>query len=250
MDYYGREPSSDFFMHYGVKGMKWGVRKAIEKGNTEKIRAHHDKALKKLYSLQEKANLLTKKGERKEGRIMAALGGGLAAAGTAANVLTAQTLKSRGHALVSPSAAIGAPILGAAGVGYGLSKAVRARRLSGAKGHAKAVKKVNDWQNSMHEAFKDTSFEKKKRKPYSDVYTVTDYSSGNPRTVASISGSKLVRNYKGNDKKKFISEAQKKSRVMAAPKTYDSSPVNGQETHVTEYLTGSYKERKKKRNKA
>lgn len=27
MEYYGREPSSDFFMHYGIKGMKWGVRR-------------------------------------------------------------------------------------------------------------------------------------------------------------------------------------------------------------------------------
>lgn len=30
MDYYGISPSSDFFAHYGVKGMKWGVRRALE----------------------------------------------------------------------------------------------------------------------------------------------------------------------------------------------------------------------------
>lgn len=28
MDYYGVSPSSDFFMHYGVRGMKWGIRKS------------------------------------------------------------------------------------------------------------------------------------------------------------------------------------------------------------------------------
>lgn len=31
-DYYGiNTSSSDFFMHYGIKGMKWGVRKAVDK---------------------------------------------------------------------------------------------------------------------------------------------------------------------------------------------------------------------------
>lgn len=28
-NYYGKEPSSDFFAHYGVEGMKWGVRKKV-----------------------------------------------------------------------------------------------------------------------------------------------------------------------------------------------------------------------------
>lgn len=56
MEYYGREPSSDFFMHYGVKGMKWGVRRAIEKGNNKSLARHYKKAAKKLRVLDWKAN--------------------------------------------------------------------------------------------------------------------------------------------------------------------------------------------------
>ena len=26
-EYYGVSPHADFFMHYGIKGMKWGVRR-------------------------------------------------------------------------------------------------------------------------------------------------------------------------------------------------------------------------------
>lgn len=37
-EYYGTPAaSSDFLAHYGVKGMRWGVRKAIEKGNMTKL---------------------------------------------------------------------------------------------------------------------------------------------------------------------------------------------------------------------
>ena len=32
-EYYGVSPHADFFMHYGVKGMKWGVRKQRPKSN-------------------------------------------------------------------------------------------------------------------------------------------------------------------------------------------------------------------------
>lgn len=32
-EYYGVSPHSDFFMHYGIKGMKWGVRKQRPKSN-------------------------------------------------------------------------------------------------------------------------------------------------------------------------------------------------------------------------
>lgn len=36
--YYGvpSTPNDSFLAHYGVKGMKWGVRRAIEKGSIKK----------------------------------------------------------------------------------------------------------------------------------------------------------------------------------------------------------------------
>lgn len=251
-EYYGvSTPTSDFLAHYGVKGMKWGVRKAIQKANVEKLKEHHRKAEKKLYSLQNKANLLTKKSEQRNGYGLAAFGGALAGAGTAANLLAIKSLKKNGRALISPTVAISAPVLGALSVGVGAKQAISARRLSKAKGHAKAVKKVNDWQKSMKDTFKGTSFEKaeNRRKPYDDVYSITDYSSGEPKTVARISGDRLVRNYKGSDKKAFISEAQKKYRTMASPNTHDKNPESGMEMHVSEYLKGAYKDPNKKRKK-
>ncbi len=60
-EYYGVAPSSDFFMHYGVKGMKWGVRRlnkyqytdpAYQKGMERQFR----KASAKLSKLKAKGN--------------------------------------------------------------------------------------------------------------------------------------------------------------------------------------------------
>ena len=54
-EYYGSNlASSDFFAHYGVKGMKWGVRKAIAKGGAKgerKLARQYAKASKKLAKL-------------------------------------------------------------------------------------------------------------------------------------------------------------------------------------------------------
>ena len=46
-------PTSDFIAHYGVMGMKWGVRKAIAKGNQRALDRHFRKAAKKLSKLQD-----------------------------------------------------------------------------------------------------------------------------------------------------------------------------------------------------
>ena len=53
MDYYSTESSTDYLLHYGVKGMKWGVRKAIALGNEKALDRHYKKAAKKLKKLQD-----------------------------------------------------------------------------------------------------------------------------------------------------------------------------------------------------
>ena len=42
--------------HYGVKGMKWGVRKAIERGDDKALGRQYKKAMKKLNKLNKKAD--------------------------------------------------------------------------------------------------------------------------------------------------------------------------------------------------
>lgn len=56
-EYYAvqRSGSTDHLAHYGVKGMKWGVRKAVLLGNDRKLRRKFNKAARKLNRLQDKA---------------------------------------------------------------------------------------------------------------------------------------------------------------------------------------------------
>ena len=57
-EYYGvaTTPTSDFLAHYGVQGMKWGVRKAIDRGSDRALSRQYRKASKKLAKLQNRAN--------------------------------------------------------------------------------------------------------------------------------------------------------------------------------------------------
>lgn len=55
MNYYAVERTGDHLAHYGIKGMRWGVRKAIVMGNQKKLDQHFKKAAKKLSKLQDKA---------------------------------------------------------------------------------------------------------------------------------------------------------------------------------------------------
>lgn len=50
-EYYAVVRSTDHLEHYGVKGMKWGVRKAIATGNSKALDRHFRKAAKKLVKL-------------------------------------------------------------------------------------------------------------------------------------------------------------------------------------------------------
>lgn len=81
---YAIERNGDYLAHYGVRGMKWGVRKAIERGNSRALSRQYAKAQKKLAKLEKRAA-----NGKKYAKRAAALGagaaaaGGLAAAGTA-----------------------------------------------------------------------------------------------------------------------------------------------------------------------
>ena len=84
-EYYGAPstPNDDFLAHYGIKGMKWGVRKARESGNSKKLSRAYAKAQKHLARLEKRA--ASGKKYAKRAAVLgagAAAAGGLAAAGT------------------------------------------------------------------------------------------------------------------------------------------------------------------------
>lgn len=80
---YGVERSNEYLAHYGIRGMKWGVRKAIKSGNSARLSKQYAKASKKLAKLEKQAGKTGKYARR--AALMgagAAAAGGLAAAGT------------------------------------------------------------------------------------------------------------------------------------------------------------------------
>lgn len=91
-EYYAVVRSTDHLAHYGVKGMKWGVRKAIITGNQRSFERHFRKAAKKLAKLQDKA-LNSKKYAAK------AAAYGVAAAGTGTVAVKNGTAKGIGSAI-------------------------------------------------------------------------------------------------------------------------------------------------------
>ena len=56
-EYYAVVRSNNELAHYGVQGMKWGVRKAVERGNSAKVNRLYRKAEKKLNKLNNKADV-------------------------------------------------------------------------------------------------------------------------------------------------------------------------------------------------
>ncbi len=51
-EYYAVQRSDNYLMHYGIKGMRWGVRRALESGSDRALRRVYKKATRKMKKLE------------------------------------------------------------------------------------------------------------------------------------------------------------------------------------------------------
>lgn len=257
--YYGVERSEEYLAHYGVKGMRWGVRRAKERGDSKRLKKHYEKANKKLNKLKVKADILNGYELRKQSPSLI----GASVAPLAAGIGIPFIAKSENHKLnvgdygiAGFNAAAGAGLMG-----YGVHSLIAGSKRTKSKGHDKAVKKVNEWQKEMKKAFKGTRYEKQEnaRQDFKDEYTLYEHGllgfDKNNKPILyraptiSVKGSDLVRDKDTKAKRIF------KKRLTDPPvtKSYESKPwlgvqapsgrVYGSNT-VDEYL--KIKKRKRK----
>lgn len=118
---YAIERNPDYLAHYGIRGMKWGVRKAREMGGARGQRAlsrQYAKAQKKLAKLEKRAA-----SGKKYARRAAALGAGAAAAGGLAIAGTkgvSTLLKNNAKYAGKATSAVGNAMIGAGRAAYNL----------------------------------------------------------------------------------------------------------------------------------
>ncbi len=105
---YAIERNDEYLAHYGIRGMKWGVRKAIASGNSARLGRQYAKAQKKLAKLEKRASNSKKYARR--AALMgagAAAAGGLAAAGTGGVAAASRGLGKGLHAVGNLAGAYG-----------------------------------------------------------------------------------------------------------------------------------------------
>lgn len=225
--YYAVERSQSYLKHYGVKGMRWGVRRAKEHKDDKRLFKHWKKANKKLVKLKRKADVINSLDRRLQS--IGVLAGSVIplAGGIGVPILA----KNDGHRLgTGDKVAAGFNVAAGAGMlGLGAHEFVVGSKGSKTKGHAKAIKKVNSWQKEMKSAFKGTKYgEVEKMRPkFKDEYTLYEYGTlgkdKNGKVIPyraptiSIKGSDLVRDSNAPMKAIF------KQRLIDPPQTQKMS---------------------------
>lgn len=171
-EYYGVTRTPEYLMHYGVKGMRWGVRRALKNKNSKALDRQYKKAVAKAKKLNTKANVSRSQQEYK-GRMSDAATLGLSGAGIAGLGLGMKALQNATNTRWA-GVASGIPFdtetfhyastpIGAALGGWGaynLGKGLAAKHRTTPKGHAKAVAKAQNFRNEMKKAFKGTKYAK------------------------------------------------------------------------------------------
>lgn len=158
-EYYGiaSTPTDDFLAHYGIKGMRWGVRKAIANGNERRLNRHYLRAAKKLERLTARTDKdLVQKVKRQNKRqaipnmLISGLGSGVG------------TYAINPHVPTKNRAILSAAVGGGAAIGSGIASLtdnIRYNRMLSKKGYQKNTQKRKDFEREMRKAFKGTNYE-------------------------------------------------------------------------------------------
>lgn len=156
-EYYAVQRSPEYLMHYGVKGMRWGVRRAINRGDQKALEKHYKKAARKLLKLSRQTNRELMKREYEQAKTNM-IGSGLSSAALSASVTAGLNsgLPVKKNLLYSGLAGLGGGVAGA----LASSKGIMSRKYLSNKGHAKAIAKRDQWQRDMRDTFKGTKFKK------------------------------------------------------------------------------------------